>query len=144
MLKKLLDNNLVAINEESLNWEEAVALSGQLLKEEGYIDDSYIKEIVENVKTHGPYIVLVPGIAMPHATVGAPGIFKTGMSLTIFKENIKFDEDKEAQLFFTVCTNDNEAHMENITKLMEFLMDEETVSKLKKADTLDDVRKLVK
>ncbi|HZJ87065.1 MAG TPA: PTS sugar transporter subunit IIA [Erysipelothrix sp.] len=143
MLKKLLENNLVTINSDKHNWEEAVAISGELLKQEGYIEQSYIDEIVENVKEHGPYIVLIPGVAMPHATVGAKGVIKTGMSLTIFKENIHFEEDKEARLFFTICTNDSEAHMQNITNLMEFLMQEELVEKLKQVDSIEDVKALV-
>lgn len=143
MLKELLDKNLVAIYDEANDWEEAVALSGQSLKKEGYIEQSYVQEIVDNVKEHGPYIVLIPGVAMPHATVGAKGVLKTGMALTIFKENIIFEEEKYAQLFFTICTNDNEEHMANMMRLMEFLADEKLVEELKQVETLEDVKKLI-
>lgn len=142
MLQELIEKNLVSVYDRANDWEDAVTKSGYSLREAGYIEDSYIKEIVDNVKEHGPYIVLIPGVAMPHATVGAPGVLKTGMALTIFKESVHFEEE-EAQLFFTICTNDNEEHFANMMRLMEFLGDEQRVEQLKKIASIADLKQLI-
>lgn len=142
MIKELLKKNLVSFISGISNWEEAVALSGKRLVEESYIDESYVKEIVDNVKEHGPYIVLIPGVAMPHATVGAHGVLKTGISLTIFDEDIHFEEGKYARLFFTVATNNAEEHLKNIQDLMELLMNENTLEVLLNSKTEQDLLKI--
>lgn len=142
MIKELLEKNLVSFVTGVTAWEEAVALSGKRLVEEGYIDETYVKEIVDNVKEHGPYIVLIPGVAMPHATVGAKGVMKTGISLTIFDQDIDFEQEKHAKLFFTVATNNAEEHLENIQNLMELLMDENNLEILLNAKTELDLNNI--
>ena len=142
MIKKMMDDDLIQFITGVDQWEEAIVRSGDRLIAKEYIDDTYVQEILDCVKEHGPYIVLIPGVAMPHATVGAKGVNKTGISLTVFDQEIYFDEEKHAKLFFTVATNDPDQHLENIQNLMELLMDEENLEILMNATELDDLKKI--
>ena len=142
MIKKMMDDDLIQFITGVDQWEEAIVRSGDRLIAKEYIDDTYVQEILDCVKEHGPYIVLIPGVAMPHATVGAKGVNKTGISLTVFDQEIYFDEEKHAKLFFTVATNDPDQHLENIQNLMELLMDEENLEILMNAKELDDLKKI--
>lgn len=45
----------------------------------GNITPKYIQDMIDNVNKNGPYIVIVPGIAMPHAR-NEGGVIKTGIS----------------------------------------------------------------
>lgn len=67
MLKNYINDQVVEVNVEVKNWEEAVRLGGKLLEEDGAVEHSYIDAMVDTVKNMGPYIVIAPGIAMPHA-----------------------------------------------------------------------------
>lgn len=142
MIKKLLEDNLVYFAPETDTWEKAVQEASKSLLEENYIEQSYVEEIVQCIKDNGPYIVILPGIAMPHATVGASGVLKTGISLTVFPNMVQFEDDKEARLFFTLATNNAEEHLKNIQNLMELLMDEDTLEKLMDVYTIEDLKQI--
>ena len=56
-----------ALQQEAGSWEEAVRLAGGLLERQGHIDPSYTEAMVNMVKELGPYIVIMPGVALAHA-----------------------------------------------------------------------------
>lgn len=149
MLKYFKDKNLV--NYTSLkpaSWEEAIYESCRKLKENGYITDQYIEEIIASVKEHGPYIVIVPQVAMPHAQATSEGVLGTAISFTKFKEPVvfydqEFDEDKPATLFFTLAAKNPDEHLGNITNLMALLGEEGMIEKLLETQTLEDFEQLL-
>lgn len=149
MLKYFKEEGLVNYaSEQPSNWEEAVRLSCQPLIDKGLITQDYATEIVNNVHENGPYIVIADQIAMPHATADSPGVLGTGISFTKFPGEVIFhddstDEDKPATLFFTLAAKEPEEHLENITHLMDLLMDEDKVEALLKTHSLDDYNQLV-
>ena len=67
MLRDLLNEQVVAINQKAKNWEEAIRIAGSILVNTGKCKESYIEAMIDVVKTYGPYIVIEDGIAMPHA-----------------------------------------------------------------------------
>ena len=56
-----------ALQQEAGSWEEAVRLAGGLLERQGHIDPSYTEAMVNMVKELGPYIVIMPGVALTRA-----------------------------------------------------------------------------
>ncbi|MBM7544739.1 PTS sugar transporter subunit IIA [Periweissella beninensis] len=135
MLNYFIENNLVQIVEKTpQNWQEAVRVSCQKLLEKNYITNDYVDKIITNVIENGPYIVIVPGIAMPHSEAENAGVLGTGIGFTKFADNVIFDEHdatKNAQLFFTLAAKDPKQHLENISNLMGFLADDQLINKLK-------------
>ncbi len=53
MLKNYINDQVVEVNVEVKNWEEAVRLGGKLLEEDGAVEHSYIDAMVDTVKKHG-------------------------------------------------------------------------------------------
>lgn len=104
MLSYFYENDFIRLSDETPeNWEEAIRLSCQTFLEKGLIDERYEEEIIECVKKYGPYIVLIPGVAMPHSQEDSKGVHGTGISFTKFKRPISFEKgnpEKEANLFF--------------------------------------------
>ena len=150
MLNYFKENDLVLYSQEQpATWEEAIRISCEKLLEKELITEQYVDEIIKSVNTHGPYIVIVPQVAMPHAQPDSESVLGTGISFTKFPEEIQFydeeyEEDKPASLFFTLAAKDSEAHLENIANLIELLEDEELCKKLLETDTLEDFDQLVK
>ena len=100
---------------------------------------------MENIHTHGPYIVIVEGIAMPHSTQGGVGVNDTAIAFMKVDEPVYFDEEdrtRNAQLFFTLAAVDNEKHLENMTNLMDLLMNDEVVEDLKNTYSIEDLQKV--
>jgi PTS system ascorbate-specific IIA component len=48
-------------------WQDAVHAAAHLLVEAGAADEVYEERCVELLREHGPYIVIVPGLAVVHA-----------------------------------------------------------------------------
>lgn len=147
MLSQFIEQGLVKYETRFDTWEEAVRASCQTLIETGRITKDYENAIVDNVKEHGPYIVIVEGIAMPHSTQGGVGVNDTAIAFMKLDEPVYFDpedETKNAQLFFTLAAVDSEKHLENITNLMSLLMDEEVVEELKHTHSLEELKELAK
>ena len=102
------------------------------------------KELINSIKKHGPYIVIAPKIAIPHAQEGH-GVNETAICFMKTNTPVSFGEGEEydAQLFFVLASIDNEVHLKNLTKMVELISDEETVEKLLEAQSVEDLKKLV-
>ncbi|WP_124059496.1 PTS sugar transporter subunit IIA [Vaginisenegalia massiliensis] len=123
------------VDQQPKTWQEAIQMSCRLLLEQGYITQDYVDEIISCVQEYGPYICIAPHVAMPHASENSQGVLGTGIAFTKFPEAVKFldestNEIKEAQLFFTLAAKDSQAHLQNISNLMELLMEEDKVEAL--------------
>ena len=150
MLNYFKENNLMHYpSKQPENWEEAIRISCEKLVENNYITESYIDEIIDSVYEYGPYIVIVPQVAMPHAKPDNPGVLDTGISFTKFPREVNFvdlnkNEVLPATLFFTLAAKNSDEHLKNIMELMELLNDEEMIPKLLETNSLKDYKKLLK
>ncbi len=137
MLKEMLKNNIKVLDEVS-SWEEAIKIAAAPLKERDFIKEEYISAMLENVVKNGPYIVIMPGIAMPHSRP-EDGVLKTGMSLLKLSKNVMFPEDKEVSLIFVLATTDSNTHLSLISELTNLLMEDESVEKMFLAKSEEEV-----
>ena len=127
------------------DWQHAVQLGCTLLEEKGYINADYYQSILNSVAEHGPYFVILPGIAMPHARPEA-GALKTGCSLVILKQPVIFGhEDYDpVSVFFTMSATSSEALNEGILiEIMELLDDETLIDKLQQVKNADELAVLL-
>lgn len=149
MLEYFIKNDLVYYpSAKPDSWEEAIRLSCQKLKENTYISEQYIYEIIESIKSYGPYIVIMPNIAMPHATGNNFSVHKSGVSFTKFKEPVVFYDKKEqiektAILFFTLAASNADDHLQNIMNLTELLSNESLIDALIMSKTIEDFNALL-
>ena len=68
MLTDILTEDVVRLDVEGLiTPEEVIHFSGQLLVNSGKVKETYIEKMEEAFHDLGPYMVMAPGIAMPHA-----------------------------------------------------------------------------
>lgn len=142
MLRYFYDNKLIRFEEEiPENWEEAIRFSGRVMKNQNLVTDRYIDQVISDVKEYGPYIVIVPGVAMPHSSAKNEGVIGTGIGFTIMPKTVSFEEgneEKDAKLFFMLAAKDSEAHMQNIANLSDMLMEEDMVDDLMKVRNMED------
>lgn len=142
MLQYFYDNDLVKImDRQPKDWEEAIRFSGEIMKEKNLVSDLYINDVIKDVHEYGPYIVIVPNVAMPHSSAKNEGVLGTGIGFTIMPETVSFEEgnpEKDAKLFFMLAAKDAEAHMKNIGDLSEMLMEDDMISDLMTIKTMED------
>ena len=147
MLKYFYDNKLTAYHESIDSWQDAIVASCAPLVKQGVVDECYSSSIIACVEKYGPYIVIAPNIAMPHSTENAKGVNKTGISFMKVEKPVVFDpedDEKNAQLFFTLASCNHEQHLDNMMKLSEMLMDDDLVIELAKVTSDEELLELSK
>lgn len=132
-LTDLLKEELIQQVDSVSNWQDAVRLAAQPLLAHGYIEESYIQAMIASINETGPYIVLAPKVAVPHASPDA-GVHQLGISLLQVKEPVDFseddDDDKKVQLIFVLAAVDSTAHLRALQELALILDDEEAIDSL--------------
>lgn len=133
----------------TLTWQAAITLAAQPLLADYYITTDYIAAMIAMVEEVGPYIVLAPQVAIPHARPENGGK-KLGMSLLQMKVPVDFDlkevgdEDYQVKLLFVLSTVDNDSHLTALKQLSNILEDEDTIEALIKASSTDELLAIIK
>ena len=133
MLREFVEKKHYLFAEEAADWEEAILMSCKSLEADNTVESNYGRDIVECVKKYGPYIVIMPNVALPHSQEGAVGVNKTAIGFMKLDKPVSFDPDdpeKDARLFFTLASCNPNQHLDNMTRLSEMLMNEELVEEL--------------
>ncbi|NLC41238.1 MAG: PTS sugar transporter subunit IIA [Erysipelothrix sp.] len=147
LLQEILDNRLYQFVEEDVDsWEEAIRVSCKPLIENDIVDENYPQLLIDSVKEHGPYIVLLPNLAMPHTSQNAVGVKNTAIAFTRFKKPISFvegDPSKDAQVFFTLAAENETKHMQNMAGLFELLSEGNTLEYVMSAQSVADLQNIV-
>ncbi len=138
----VFDERFVQVVDEALSWEDAIRASGKLLLSEGKIDESYIDAMVQNVHELGPYIVLAPRVAMPHARP-EDGVHDRGISVVALREPTKFSDDPAHSVSLIICLAavDSNSHLELLQTVSSWLADEAVLNELIAAESTEVLQK---
>jgi len=145
LLGEIIDNKRVTFAQKAENWEDAIRMSCKLLIEDGTIDPGYADEIINTVKEMGPYIVLMPGFALPHAMKNSENAHGTAISFMKLAEPVSFNPDnseKDASVFFTLSAIDSDEHLKNMRKLWKMLTNEELCADLLTVSSVEELMAL--
>jgi PTS system ascorbate-specific IIA component len=145
LLEEIIANNRVQFVEKAENWEEAIRLSCGPLIGDGTIKPEYADEIIAAVHELGPYIVLMPGFALPHAMKDSENTCGTAIAFMNLARAVSFDKDnreKDASVFFTLAARGSEEHLKNMRKLWKMLTNEELCADLLKVSSVEELRAL--
>lgn len=143
-LSNMISRKTISLNVEVKNWEEAVRVSGNLLVETGSIKPAYVDAMVDSVKTNGAYIVIAPGVALPHANPDG-SVIEPCMSLVTLKKPINFGNENNdpVKLVIAFGTVDNKAHIKALSKLARILGDKEKIDGLKNAVSHEQIEEII-
>lgn len=142
LLKEIYDLKHYAFTKGPFDWRASIRECCKPLEADGTCDERYAEEIIACVEKHGPYIVIIPNVAMPHSTEGAIGAHKTAIGFMHCDTPVSFDDDdpeKQVQTFFTLCSTDPAAHLANMQRLVAVLMNDEVVERLKTIESPEEL-----
>lgn len=107
------------------------------LEEEGYVKAEYKEAIISGVEKLGPYIIVAPSIALPHARP-EQGVIKSQIAITLFRQEVQFEKkDSAAQLFVALAASDSDSHVEALMTISEILQDEEKVKQILQSENAE-------
>jgi len=143
-LVKMISQRTTALDVEVDDWEGAVRIAGGLLLSAGFIEERYIQAMIDSVKELGPYVVIAPGVALPHARP-EDGVIQTCMSLVTLKKPVNFGNNGNdpVKLVVAFATKDNNAHIKALTILARIIGDIEKVEILKNATNYETVNRII-
>jgi PTS system ascorbate-specific IIA component len=134
----------VLVGVEPGDWREAVEASGKLLVSVGAAEEGYVAAMVRTTEELGPYAVIAPGVAIPHARP-EDGAVRVGLSLAVLSEPVEFGskENDPVDLVFGFSTTDADAHVELLQALADFIEEPENTEALRSASTVEEVLRVV-
>lgn len=140
MTEPSLDPTLVAVDVPAADREAAVRAAGNLLVGAGAVEPRYVEAMLRVLDTHGPYIVIAPGIALPHATP-EDGVLRTAISVATLREPVTFGHQANdpVRLVVALAPVDKHAHLSALQQIAQRLGDREVVDGLHAATTADEV-----
>jgi len=142
MLSEFVEKGHYKFAGEAADWREAIRMSCESLEADGTVEGNYKEDIIACVEKYGPYIVIMPDVAIPHSQENAKGVHKTAISFMKLEKPVSFDPgdpQKDARLFFTLASCNPEQHLQNMARLSELLMNEEAVQELLEANDTEDL-----
>ena len=130
----------VRLGVQAGGWEEAVRAAADVLTAAGDVTASYGDAMVRTVREIGPYIVVAPGVALPHARP-EDGVVRTCVGMVRLARPVPFGNEANdpVDLVFPFGTRDHEEHIEMLAELARFLSDPERVARLREARTVEKV-----
>ena len=124
--ESLIENNSIKLNVSAANWKDAIKVGTDMLEASGAIQPSYYQAITSSIEELGPYIVIAPNFAMPHARP-EDGVNRTAFALVTLADPVYFDgEDEPVKVMVTLAGSNSDEHMEGLMEVTQVLDDEES------------------
>lgn len=143
-LMKFLDKEIVKIGAHAEDAQQAIEQAGRLLLDENLIEESYINAMVDSYKNNGPYFVLAPSIAIPHARP-EDGVKEASVSFLQLKEPVVFGHasNDPVRLVFGLGASSSDEHLELLRKLTGILNSKENIDCLTHAQGYDEIQNIL-
>ncbi|TQO70838.1 PTS sugar transporter subunit IIA [Vibrio cholerae] len=145
MLSELITSDVIRIYPNAADWKEAVQKSCQALIDNGAVEPRYVDAIFRSHEELGPYYVVGPSMAMPHARP-EDGVNRLSLAITVIQQGVHFDSEGNdpVKMLVTLAATDSESHVGAIAQLAELFMNEEHVEQICHAQTIEDVLAVIK
>lgn len=145
MLSDILTKDVVALDVEGLETPEAVIeYCGKLLEKAGKIKHEYTQKMVEAFHTIGPYIVMAPGIAMPHARPSGD-VLEPCVCFVRLKQPVKFNHPSNdpVKLVFALGGVAQDGHLDVLEAISGLLGNDDNLEKLEEITSYEELEKIM-
>ncbi|HIW70424.1 MAG TPA: PTS sugar transporter subunit IIA [Candidatus Limosilactobacillus merdipullorum] len=140
----LIDPELIQVNVEASDWKDAIKKAVQPFVEHNKVTDKYSQRIIEIAKETGPYIVIAPHVALPHAS-SKDGVLADAIGLTILKTPVAFGnkDNDPVKYLFTLSSVKPEGHLDQMAELVQVLQKQNLYKQLDEAQDAAEVDAIV-
>lgn len=126
------------------NWQAAIRRAAAPLLAQQAITPAYLDAIFTSHAELGPYYLLAPGLAMPHARP-EEGVQKNALSLLRITDGVSFNSAENDPVYVVVmlCALSGDEHIKMISELAELFSDDSRLQQLLKASTLPALQAVI-
>lgn len=141
LLQDLLSEDNVSFHYPAETWEDVIRHGGQLMVDAGFTESTYTEAMIDVVRDMGPYIVLAPGLAMPHARPEM-GAKQVGTALVTLEKPIDFGspENDPVSVAVFLCAPNKDEHIQLLTDIATLFEDEEFLDAAVNFESIEDVQ----
>ena len=141
LLQDLLSEDNVSFHYPAETWEDVIRHGGQLMVDAGFTELTYTEAMIDVVRDMGPYIVLAPGLAMPHARPEM-GAKQVGTALVTLEKPIDFGspENDPVSVAIFLCAPNKDEHIQLLTDIATLFEDEEFLDAAVNFESIEDVQ----
>ena len=117
--------------------DEAIRRAGQLLVDNGHVDDRYIDSMFEREKSVSTF--MGNAVAIPHGTNDSKQwITRSGLSVITVPEGVEYGDGEVAHLIIGIAGKGDE-HLEILSKIAIVVSEEENVERIVGAETKEEL-----
>lgn len=133
----------VKLNVKSKNWEDAIRKSIGILERNNNVDENYIDHILKDIEEYGPYIIIHPGLAIPHSRP-ENGVIEIGFGLITLDTPVYFKNNTNpVEVLISFAATDNEKHLD-IIRLIVNIVQKGLIESILQVQTVDELNLLLK
>ncbi|MFC3419344.1 PTS sugar transporter subunit IIA [Salinicoccus hispanicus] len=132
----------VELQVDAKDWEEAVRKSVSILEKNNHVNTEYVEHIIQNIDEYGPYILIHPGLAIPHSRP-ENGVNRIGFSLLTLSTPVYFSgSDNSVEVLISFSAVDNRNHLE-IIKMIVDIVEHGLIEKLPDVHSIHELNELM-
>lgn len=133
-LGSMLTEKAIKVRVRVKSWEEAVGRAGEILVEDGAVEDRYIEAMRRVLKEMGPYAVIAPGIVLLHARP-EDGVNRPCLAVMTLETPVPFGHSQNDPVDLVVAFGavDKKAHLSALQELARVLSDQAAVKRIRTA-----------
>lgn len=145
MISQFLNADTIEVDVRAEDWQDALRKAGKLLVQESRVEAAYVENTIKAVTEMGPYIVIMPGVALGHSRPDDT-VKETCIQMIRLKEPVAFGSEcnDPVKLVFMFATTDAEAHLEILQDLAAMLMDQDALEILLQSNHTEEIKELLR
>ncbi|MCP3028883.1 PTS sugar transporter subunit IIA [Halobacillus sp. A5] len=137
MSENILTTNNIELNVSLSDKEEAIRYTGKILKEQGYVSEDYIDEMLKREELTSTF--MGNHVAIPHGTEDAKkAVLETGISIVTVPEGVDFGDGNIVKLLIGIAGKGDD-HLEVLSQIAIVCSEEENIDRILAADTKEAV-----
>ncbi|WP_018658602.1 PTS sugar transporter subunit IIA [Allofustis seminis] len=140
MIETWINKEFITLNLDVKTPREAIEMASEPLVVAGRIELEYINEMLMNYKEAGPYFVLMPNVAIPHAQAES-WVRQNSIAISRLKTPVYFGNkaNDPVKYVFILAAVKGEDHLKALSFLSILLDDKKFFEKLEDAKNPDEI-----
>lgn len=137
MSDDVLTKENIELGVELDSQDEAIRRAGELLVQNGHVEEKYIDSMFEREKSVSTY--MGNAVAIPHGTSDSKQwVEKSGLSILTVPEGVEYGDGNIAMLIIGIAGKGDE-HLEILSSIAQVVSDEDNVAKIVQAESKEEL-----
>ncbi|MEL0628285.1 PTS sugar transporter subunit IIA [Psychromonas aquatilis] len=138
-------DGIVICKENNLTVNAALDICCSKLLVNKKVEQRYVDAIKDLHHKIGPYYVLAPRLAMPHARP-EDGVNQGALQITVFTQGVDFESEDNGDVYLsiTLAAEDSDRHIQTIMALSNLFQCDDAIEKIITAESVDTIIEILK